>query len=151
MKKIVIFIIAMLLLASCNPCKRLWQKCPPIIVDSIRVDSVWKLDTFLLTSPSDTLYLGQGALSEVGLVMETQDQKVTVLPDKTVEFICKDDSLETIIRVLRYQVNSQRTFVKEVIKPMYITKNSRYHTLAGILAPILFLLLSGAVVLLFKK
>ena len=138
-------------LSGCNPCKRLWRICPPVIVDSIRVDSVWTLDTIALLSPSDTLYIGQRSLNEIGIAAETQDQKVTVLPDKTVEFICKEDSLETIIRVLRYQLNSQRTFIKEVIKPVYVTKNSRYHTLAGILAPIFFLLLGGAVFLLFKK
>lgn len=160
MKKnvIPILVIVALILGSCDPCKRLWKKCPPVIVDSVRVDSIWRLDTLLMISPSDTVYLGEAFLHEIGIAVEDEDQKVTVKEiegQKIVEFICKEDSLKKVISILEYQLNSQRTFVKEVIKPIYITKNSRYHTLAGILTPILSILLIGAIVivlkLLFKK
>jgi len=84
----------------------------------VRVDSVWKLDTLELISPADTVWLGEGFLEELGLVYETEDQKVTVKPDKTVEFICKEDSLEIVVRSLEYKLASQKTVIKEV--PIYL-------------------------------
>ncbi len=118
MRLIIISIVALIVFSGCDPCKRLWRKCPPIIIDSVRVDSVWKLDTVELVSPADTVWLGEGFLSEIGLVYETEDQKVTIKPDKTIEFICKEDSLEMVIRSLQYKVTNRKTVIKEV--PIYL-------------------------------
>ena len=122
MRLIIISIVALVVFSGCDPCKRLWRRCPPVIIDSVRVDSVWKLDTLELISPADTVWLGEGFLDEIGLVYETESQKVTVKPDKTVEFICKEDSLEGVVRVLKYQLSSHKTYIKEVQVYIPVTK-----------------------------
>ena len=143
-------LIISLFLASCNPCERLWRRCPPIIVDSIRVDSIVRLDTITFISQGDTVRIGEETLKGFGIIIDTEKQKVIRKKGYT-EFICKEDSLQSVISILEYHLENSRTFVKEVVKSVYVYRNSKYHTLTGILSPILFLFLIGAVVLIFKK
>ncbi len=104
----------LILFASCNPCARIWRRCPPIIVDSIRVDSIVRLDTITLLYPGDTVRIGEETLKGFGIIIETDKQKVTHKKGYT-EFICKEDSLNAIISVLKYQLTNTKTFVKEKI------------------------------------
>ena len=55
--KFLFIVIISILLISCNPCKRLTRKCPPVIKDSISYVETIKFDTIVLVSPADTLII----------------------------------------------------------------------------------------------
>ena len=107
-------LLILLVLTSCNPCKRLWRRCPPVIIDSVRVDSITRLDTITLRYPGDTVRIGEETLHGFGIIIDTEKQKVT-RKGKIIEFICKEDSLQSVISVLEYQLHNTKSFIKEKI------------------------------------
>lgn len=96
------FILIAILLCSCNPCKKLQRKCPPVIVDSIV--EIITLDTLILVSPADTLYLEipvQPTLQD--LIVDSPGPKLSIkVKEKIIEIqvVCPEDSLKAIITEL---------------------------------------------------
>jgi len=122
MKKLVILavVVAAVILAGCNPCKRLARKCPShdstfVLVETIR-------DTLWLESPADSLAMAIPIetlidLSDLGLVFEDEDQKVSVKVVFDTLFIkskCKEDSLQAIVDHLKTTITSTQTIYEEV-------------------------------------
>ena len=147
MKHIVIYILLILVFAGCNPCKRLIRLCPP----SDSISYIETIDTLIIQVPANTS-ITELPLDALGLTQEDEKQKVVVLVHNdtiVVKTTCKSQEIE--ILSLRKQLASQKTIIERVEIPTYVTKNSKYHTTAGILAPLLVLALAGAIVLLFKR
>jgi len=103
--KIIIGFIGLALIGlSCNPCKRLSKKCPPVIYDSII--EITTLDTLYLVSPADTLYLQipiETPLEDLIVVNESPGPSVEIkIEDGILEVtaICPADSLQAIITEL---------------------------------------------------
>jgi len=149
MKHFAIYIL--LVLCSCNPCKRLIRLCPPN--DSISY--IERIDTVIIPVfiPSSTLD-AEIPLGSLGFITENEDQKLEVTTRNDTIFIkstCKEDSLKVENYQLRKELASQKTIIQRVEIPTIITQNSKYHSTAGILAPLLLLALIGAIVLLFKR
>jgi len=139
-------VVLVLVLSACNPCKRLIKLCPPN--DSISY--VETIDTVIVTVPGSTESV-EFPLGSIGLTHETQAQQVDVVIRNDTIFItatCKEQEAE--IYQLRTALAEQKTIIERVEIPTYVTKNSKYHTLAGILAPILLSLIALGVYLKFK-
>ena len=121
-------IILIILLTSCNPCKRLWKRCPPVIIDSVRVDSITRLDTITLRYPGDTVRIGEETLRGFGIIIDTEKQKIT-RKGKIIEFICKEDSLNAVISSLEVKLTREKQNIKEVpiyLPQKYIPKAYKY-------------------------
>ena len=103
------------ILASCNPCRRLQKRCPPVIHDSI-IETI-KLDTLILVSPAETLYLSlpvEADLSDLIIVNDTPGPKLdlkVIDGIMSIEIICPEDSLKAIITEL------ERREVKTITVP----------------------------------
>lgn len=139
--------VLLLILASCNPCKRLAKRCPPS--DSIAY--IETIDTVIITVPGSTESV-EFPLGSLGLSHETESQAVEVVVKDSVVFIrttCKEQ--EQVIYNLRKQLASQKTVIERVEIPTYVSKYSRYHTFSGIVMPILLLLIGAGVYLRIKK
>ena len=119
MKKLLILLLAVILFAGCNPCKRLWRICPPeVIRDSVYVETV-KLDTLVLISPSDTTYIEVPAvtLEGLGILVNNSDQDITIKVEDGIfkaKVICKEDSLLAVIASKDVLLSKQETVIKEV-------------------------------------
>ena len=119
MKKLLILLLAAVLFAGCNPCKRLARLCPPEVhFDSIYVETV-KLDTLVLISPSDTTYIEVPAvtLEGLGIVVTNSDQDITIKVKDGVfkaQVICKEDSLLAIIASKDKLISEKKEVIKEV-------------------------------------
>lgn len=140
-------ICILLILTACNPCKRLIRLCPP----SDSTAYIETIDTVILTVP-ESITETEFPLGLLGLKEETEKQKIEVIVKDSVVFIrttCKEQERE--IFSLRKKLASQKTIIKRVEIPTLLTKNSKYHTIAGILSPLLALLFLGTIVLLFKR
>jgi len=111
------YILILLVLCSCNPCQRLWKRCPPIIVDSVRVDSIWSIDTLQLILPGDTVMIGEETLKGFGIIIDTERQRVTRRKDK-IEFICKEDSLQRLVNRLELRLMDKKIVIRET--PVYL-------------------------------
>ena len=151
MKHIVFYIMLLYITAGCNPCKRLVRLCPPN--DSIsyieRIDTV----RHIVYIPDRTTEI-EIPLGSLGLTEENEDQRIEVVIENDtiyIKSVCKEDSLNLEIYQLRKELASQKTIIERVEIPTYYTKASKYHTIAGILAPLLLLALAGAVYLLFRR
>jgi hypothetical protein len=154
MKQLIFFILTFLgaillvsLLSSCNPCKRLIRLCPP----SDSISYIESIDTIIITVPETTAGI-EVPLSSFGVTEETEDQKIEVVIRNDTLFItstCKEQEAE--IYQLRTELASQKTIIERVEIPTYVTRNSRYHSLSGIIAPVLLLLIAGAAYLKIKK
>jgi len=111
-----IILLAILLLAGCNPCKRLTKRCPPSVQhDSVYIEKV-KLDTVLLVSPADTLYF------QIPVEFNLNDLLVSVndKPGPSVDIkikdgimevtaICPEDSLKAVIHSLQTELKEKVT------------------------------------------
>jgi len=126
--KIISLLFITLLITACNPAKRLQRICENCPVsgksDSVYIETI-KLDTFIITAPGDTTYIEMPVtvLEDLNIKTENKDQKVTIKYEKgkvAAQAICKDDSLEVVIKELRTDLSHQETKViykdKEVIK-----------------------------------
>ena len=119
MKKLFILLLAAVLFAGCNPCKRLARLCPPEVhYDSVYVETV-KLDTLVLISPSDTTYIEVPAvtLEGLGIIVSNADQDITIKVKDGVfkaRVICKEDSLLAVIAQKDVLLSKQETVIKEV-------------------------------------
>jgi len=119
MKKLLILLLAAVLFAGCNPCKRLWRICPPeVTYDSVYVETV-KLDTLILISPSDTTYIEVPAvtLEGLGIIVSNADQDIAIKVEEGVfkaQVICKEDSLQAVIAQKDVLLSQQQTVIKEV-------------------------------------
>ena len=147
MKHIVFYIMLLYITASCNPCKRLVKLCPPN--DSISY--IERIDTVTIIVPATTTDI-EFPLGSIGLFQETEDQSISVMVRNDTVFIrstCKQQEAE--IYQLRKELASQKTIIERVEIPTYVSKTSRYHSFAGILMPILLLLIIGGAYLKIKK
>jgi len=136
---------------GCNPCKRLIKLCPPN--DSISY--IETIDTILIPVyiPSSSMDV-EIPLGSLGFVSENEDQKLDVqIRNDTIyiKSICKEDSLKIENYQLRKQLAAVKTRIERVEIPTYVIKNSKYHSIAGIIAPILLLLIAGGIYLKIKK
>ena len=125
MKAIILFIGTVLIfLTSCNPCKRLVRKCPPLIRDSISYVETIKFDTITLVSPADTLFIQipvEVPLENLVVVNETTGPKLKIeIKDGILEaeVICPEDSLKTVIAGLETELNNQTTITIEKEVPV---------------------------------
>ena len=157
MKQIIIYImsqkhtiiatILLLLLASCNPCKRLIRLCPP----SDSISYIESIDTIIVTVPASTTEM-EFSLGDIGLTEEDENQIVEVVVKDSVVYIrttCKEQERE--IYNLRKHLAAVKTRIERVEIPKYYPKTSKYHSIAGIIAPILLLLIIGGVYLKIKR
>jgi len=123
MKAIILF-ISLIFLTSCNPCKRLTRKCPPLIRDSISYVETIKFDTITLVSPADTLFIQipvEVPLENLVVVNETTGPKLKIeIKDGILEaeVICPEDSLKTVIAGLETELNNQTTITIEKEVPV---------------------------------
>ena len=122
MKQLII-LLAVVLLAGCNPCKRLARKCPPVIqYDSVYIEKII-LDTVVYTIPGDTVRIEMRVkvpLTDLQWKEETNDQIVSIkIEDGVMEVvaICKADSLELIIKSLRTELKVKKESVSSTPEP----------------------------------
>jgi hypothetical protein len=117
-----ILICVILICVSCNPCKMLSKRCKPEVRDSIVYKEIVKLDTLRLILPGDTTILEVPVdLTDYSLAEENSNQKIqlSILKGKLrLITICKDDSLQVVIKNLEKRLSEQKTVIveKEVIK-----------------------------------
>ena len=121
--KIVLILVATLLIIGCSPCKRLSKRCKPEMRDSIVYVEKVKLDTILYTLPGDTTILEIPVdLTDYTLVEENAKQKIqlNILKGKLrLVTICKDDSLQVVIKNLETKLSEQTTVIVEKDKIVY--------------------------------
>ena len=147
MKHFALYFLLLFVVASCNPCKRLARLCPP----SDSISYVETIDTIIVTVPETTTDV-EFSLGDIGLTEENEDQIVQISVRDSIVYVsatCKQQEAE--IYALRKKLASQKTIIERVEIPKYITKTSKYHATAGIIAPLLLLALAGAIYLLFKR
>lgn len=124
MKAITILFIGIIsiLLISCNPCKRLARKCPPVIRDSLVYVETVKFDTIVLVSPADTLIIRIPVEPDLNdLIIDASNKpgpsvEITI-SDGVMEIIaiCPEDSLKAIINSLQTELSNQTTITVEKI------------------------------------
>jgi hypothetical protein len=109
--------------ANCVPCKMLYKRCKPETKDSIVYIEKIKLDTVLFTMPGDTTILEIPVdLTDYSLSEENAKQKVqlNILKGKLrLITICKDDSLQVVIKNLETKLSQQTTVIVEKPVPVY--------------------------------
>jgi len=149
-KHIVIYILSVIVtifLTNCNPCKRLIKLCPP----SDSISYIESIDTIIVTVPASTTEM-EFSLGDIGLTEEDENQIVEVVVKDSVVYIrttCKEQERE--IYNLRKHLAAVKTRIERVEIPKYYPKTSKYHSIAGIIAPILLLLIIGGVYLKIKR
>jgi len=117
--------IALLLigLMACNPCKMLSKRCKPETKDSIVYVEKVKLDTIKYVLPGDTTIIEIPVdLTDYSLVEENANQKIqlNILKGKLrLITICKDDSLQVVIKNLETKLSQQTTVTVEKPVPVY--------------------------------
>lgn len=136
MKYFVIYFLV--LLCSCNPCKRLVRLCPPN--DSISY--VETLDTIYVKVPENTSSL-ELPIDAIGLTQEDANQKVIIHIQNDTVFIrttCKAQEKE--ILQLRTKLAETKTRIERIEIPKYVYRETKYGRISSILAPVfLFILL----------
>jgi len=115
--KNLLFTICVLLFASCNPCKRLQRICPPVIRDSIIYTETVRDSIIKIKLPGDTTYIEIPALTleDLGFEVENEDQEITAVVERGVfklKAICKEDSLEIVVRNLKERLSVKVTTIK---------------------------------------
>lgn len=131
MKQLII-LLAVVLLAGCNPCKRLTRKCPThdstfVLIETIR-DTIWvytPADTIQIAIPMDMVI----DLGDLGFIVEDNNQKiaVTVLHDTLfVKSECKADSLQAIVDSQRTTINNTKTVYQDVEVEVEVVRNSKF-------------------------
>ena len=126
--KIVLILVATLLIIGCSPCKMLSKRCKPEVRDSIVYVEKIKLDTVRYVLPGDTTILEIPVdLTDYTLVEENAKQKIqlNILKGKLrLITICKDDSLQVIIKELEKKLTEQTTVIVE--KEVYKFKSRKF-------------------------
>jgi len=148
----VLLILTIVLFAGCNPCKRLARRCP----ETIKIIERIERDTIRIHLPADTVTYEASIydfFDMLGIVVDTttkdsarmtienDDQKISVSTNDdmiTIESICLEDSLVSVIERLRRDTNR----IRIVDKPVPVIRNSKYHRITGIAAPVLLLLVA---------
>ena len=118
---------------SCQPCKRLSRKCPPVIRDSVSYVETVKFDTITLVSPADTLIIRIPVEPDINdLIVDVADKPgpsvLVKIESGVMEIIaiCPEDSLKTIIAGLETELNNQTTITVEKEVPVkYTSKFAR--------------------------
>jgi hypothetical protein len=144
-------LLILVFLVGCNPCKRLARKCP----ESVKIVHLVEYDTVKILTPSDTIKYASSMYdlfdllgikvvettkdsAEVKIENEAQELTISRKEDEiTIEAICKEDSLMEVIARLEADTSRFRTW--EIEKYVPVVRNSKYHTVSGILAPVLLL------------
>jgi len=130
----VIIVLVIILLAGCNPCKRLTKKCPPTIqYDSVYIETV-ELDTITLISPADTLYFQMPVefdLNDLFVTVEdSPGPNVDIRIDDgimEVTVICPEDSLNAIVTSLRTELKERETITQPTPEPeRYTSKFAKF-------------------------
>ena len=133
MKQLIILLIP-LLIAGCNPCKRLTKKCPPTTrYDSVYIEKV-KLDTITLISPADTLYFQMPVEFNLNdLLVSAANKpgpKVDIkIKDRVMEVmvVCPEDSLKAVIHSLQTELKEKITITPPIPKPeRYTSKFAKF-------------------------
>ena len=131
MKTYLAFILTIIILNGCSPCKRLQRKCPPVIRDSIVYTETVKFDTIILVSPADTLIIRIPVEPDINdLVIDASNKPGPSLKIKIkdgileAEVICPEDSLKSIIAGLETELNNQTTVVEYRDKD--VVRNSKF-------------------------
>lgn len=126
----ILFIGIIIILTSCNPCKRLSKRCPTAIKDSISYVETVKFDTILLVSPADTLIIRIPVEPDINdLIVDVADKpgpSVSLkIKDGFMEVIaiCPEDSLKAIINSLQTELNNQTTIYQDV--EVEVVRNSK--------------------------
>ena len=106
-----------LLFVGCNPCKRLQRICPPVIRDSIIYTETVRDSIIKIKLPGDTTYIEIPALTleDLGFEVDNEDQEITAVVEGGVfklKAICKEDSLEIVVRNLRERLSVKVTTIK---------------------------------------
>ena len=130
--KQIILLLCIVLIAGCNPCRRLARLCPPTIQhDSVYIETV-VTDTVTLVTPSDTTYITVPVvtLESLGIIVENENQIITMEVVEGVlqaEVICKDDSLEKVIYSLRTELRETEVITPAPVEPeKYLTKFAKF-------------------------
>ena len=141
-KDVIIVCIVLALVSSCQPCKRLQRKCPPIIRDSI-VETViikedpnytipdsayWQLEFFcdsnfnVLLRDYEEANSGVNAEVKIKEVVRYREDK-TQIKALVVNISVLVDSIEVMNRTINKLKSEQRTIIKEVevIKEVKVT------------------------------
>jgi len=113
-------------ITNCDPCKRLNKLCPA--KDSVSYVETVTLDTVIITTPGDTTILEVPVdLTDYSLSEENSKQKIQleILKGKLILItICKDDSLEVVIKNLETKLSEQTTVIVE--KEVYKFKSRKF-------------------------
>jgi hypothetical protein len=121
--RIILTGIILIGITSCDPCKRLNKLCKPEVRDSIVYIEKVKLDTLRLVLPGDTTILEVPVdLTDYSLAQENSKQKIQldILKVKLrLITICKDDSLQVVIKNLEKKLSEQKTVIVEKPVPVY--------------------------------
>jgi len=141
--KYFIFALA-IFVVSCNPCKRLQRKCPPVMHDSIVYRETIRDSIVKVQLPGDTTVIEIPAvtLTDMGLVAENENQKITARVSNGVfhlQSICKEDSLELVIHGLRERLSQKVTTIKvpEPYAEKYIPKIYKHILIYAIILTVL--------------
>ncbi len=150
--KTLTLLTAILILASCNPCKRLMRKCPQS--DSMSYVETVTLDTLTLISPADTFILrvpyDPVTLEELGFSARSTAAEVSLSVIEgilEVEAICPEDSLKAVIA----QLESRSAKTIRIPYPVIEYKTRKIHKTALVFSIIVVLLAILYVVNRFKK
>ena len=134
----IITIIFIFIGTACNPCVRLYKKCPPVIRDSISY--IITLDTLIMVSPADTLYIEiprQPTLQD--LIVDSPGPKLSIrVKEKVIaiQIICPEDSLKAVITEL--ETREVKTIEVKVNVPVrYTPKFWKYAALYALCLTIL--------------
>jgi len=134
MKKLIVsfIVISVLILSSCNPCKRLALKCPAhdstTIIETITLDTIWintPVDSLDLIVPMPVLV----DLADLGIIVEDEEQKITVriIHDTLlVEAQCKEDSLMAVIEHQKIEINKKKIVYRDVEVEVPVVKNGKF-------------------------
>ena len=145
--KFLFIVIISILLISCNPCKRLTRKCPPVIKDSISYVETIKFDTIVLVSPADTLIIRIPVEPDLNdLIVDASNKPGPIVSVKIEDgfmeiiAICPSDSLEAIITSLQTELSNQTTITVEKEVPVRYTGKFAIVCIIGFICCIVLLI-----------